>query len=179
MLGRIELIVGPMFSGKSTELMRRLRRHSIAKKKVIAIKHKGDTRYSKESMSTHDKLLMPAISCTLLSDIKDTLVANDVIGIDEGQFFPDICSICEELANMGKDVIIACLDGTFQRKPFGSVLELLPMAEDVTKLSAICVKCGNDAHFTMRLGSNDQVVIIGGAELYLPVCRKCYFSTKL
>ena len=168
--------MGPMFSGKSTELMRRLRRNIIAKKKCIAVKYKGDTRYSLDDMATHNKLLMPAIACSTLQESIDTLLKYDVVGIDEGQFFPDICEKAEELANNGKEVIVACLDGTFQRKPFGKILELLPLAEEIVKLSAICFRCGNEAPFTMRLGKQEEVLVIGGSELYKPVCRVCFMK---
>ena len=176
--GKIEIILGPMFSGKSTELMRRLRRNIIAKKKCVAIKYISDDRYSTENMATHDLLMMPAMSCSVLLKEVNGLLKYDVIGIDEGQFFPDITEACELLANKGKEVIVACLDGDFRRKPFGKVLELLPLAEEVTKLSAICILCGNDAFFTMKIGSNTEIVQIGGAELYKPVCRKCFFIKK-
>jgi hypothetical protein len=100
----------------------------------------------------------------------------DCIGIDEGQFFPDIVPFCEKMANIGKTVIVAALDGTFQRKPFGSVLDLIPLAESVTKLSAVCMLCYNDASFTERLGDELAVEVIGGSDKYLAVCRQCYFS---
>jgi len=99
---------------------------------------------------------------------------HDVIGIDEGQFFPDVVSFCEQMANMGKVVIVAALDGTFQRKPFGSILELIPMAEDVTKLTAVCVMCQGSAAFTKRLGEEQEIELIGGEDKYIAVCRSCY-----
>mmetsp|Transcript_24835 Transcript_24835/g.53824 ORF Transcript_24835/g.53824 Transcript_24835/m.53824 type:complete len:134 (+) Transcript_24835:3-404(+) len=98
----------------------------------------------------------------------------DVIGIDEGQFFPDIVPFCDMLASEGKIVVVAALDGTFQRKPFGTVLELIPLAESVCKLTAVCKGCFSDAAFTKRLGAETAVEVIGGSEMYLPVCRQCY-----
>lgn len=98
----------------------------------------------------------------------------DVVGVDEGQFFPDVVEFCEKLANEGKIVVVSALDGTFQRKPFGSVLQLIPMAEEVHKLTAVCKGCFRDAAFTRRIGSETQVEVIGGAEMYVPVCRECF-----
>jgi len=97
-----------------------------------------------------------------------------VIGIDEGQFFPDIVNFCEKMANDGKTVIVAALDGTFQRKAFGEVLQLIPMAESVTKLNAVCMVCYKDAAFTKRLGTETQVQLIGGSDMYISVCRTCF-----
>jgi len=172
--GRIEVIFGPMFSGKSTELLRRIRRYTVANHRCLVVKYKNDTRYSDENMSTHDKQMISAQPCTDLKDIEATAIFYDVIGIDEGQFFPDIVPFCEKLANIGKTVIVAALDGTFQRKPFGSVLELVPLAEQVTKLSAVCTSCFKDAAFSKRIGSEMEVEVIGGADKYVAVCRQCY-----
>lgn len=98
----------------------------------------------------------------------------DVIGIDEGQFFPDIVPFCEDMANGGKVVIVAALDGTFQRKGFGSILELVPLAESVTKLTAVCMMCYADGSFSKRIGSETAVEVIGGADKYVAVCRACF-----
>ena len=98
----------------------------------------------------------------------------DVIGIDEGQFFPDIVSFCERMANQGKIVIVAALDGTFLREGFGNVLNLLPVAEQVTKLNAICHHCMRDAAFTKRIGTEKEIELIGGSDKYVAVCRACY-----
>jgi len=100
----------------------------------------------------------------------------DVIGIDEGQFFPDLVEVCEKLAAAGKTVLVASLDGTFQRKPFGRTLELIPMAESVTKLQAVCMICFRDAAFSRRLGDETAIEVIGGADKYVAVCRECFFK---
>eukprot|EP01133_Synstelium_polycarpum_P010777 gene10777-12556_t len=170
--GHIEVIFGPMFSGKSTELLRRIRRYTIAHKKCLVVKYQADTRYSVNNMSTHDKQMWEATPCESLSGIDAS--EYDIIGIDEGQFFPDLVSFAETMANQGKTVIIAALDGDFRRKPFGNVLELVPLAETVTKLKAVCMICYQDAAFSKRIVSSTQLQLIGGAESYISVCRKCY-----
>lgn len=173
-LGHIELIIGPMFSGKTTELLRRIRRYSVTQRRCLVVKHRKDTRYSDTECATHDRHVHVAIPCELLGDLEQEFAAYDVIGIDEGQFFADIVTMADKLATAGKIVIVAALDGTFQRKPFGSVLELIPVAEQVDKLHAVCQLCFRDAAFTRRLGDEQQMVeLIGGADLYAAVCRNC------
>lgn len=116
---------------------------------------------------------MEAVPATTLYDVQGIQEA-DCIGIDEGQFFPDLVQFCEEMANKGKVLVIAALDGTFQRKPFGSVLDLVPMAEDVIKLSAVCMQCHRPASFTKRTVNDTAVEVIGGADKYISVCRSCF-----
>uniref|UniRef100_A0A5F9DLG4 Thymidine kinase n=1 Tax=Oryctolagus cuniculus TaxID=9986 RepID=A0A5F9DLG4_RABIT len=197
--GQIQVILGPMFSGKSTELMRRVRRFQIAQYKCLVIKYAKDVRYS-HSFCTHDRNTMDALPACLLRDVAQEALAVAVIGIDEGQFFPDIVEFCEAMANSGKTVIVAALDGTFQRKAFGSILNLVPLAESVVKLTAVCMECFREAAYTKRLGSEkevapagsgragrgasphsalchrSQVEVIGGADKYHSVCRLCYFK---
>ena len=150
-----------MFSGKSTELIRRLQRFRIAQYECLIVKYANDTRYTKEeAISTHDRQMVPAISSTRLNDLKNMrtrLDAYEVIGIDEGQFFPDVVEFSEEMADLGKTVIIAALDGTYQRKGFPNVLELVPLAEHVIKLTAVCMICFDDGSYTKRI-SNDKEV---------------------
>lgn len=176
MHGELQIILGPMFSGKTTELFRRVKRYTIAEKRCLVIKYIRDTRYSVEEAATHDKQTYAAVSASKLWDQIHVLPDYDVIGIDEGQFFPDLVEFCEHAANEGKIVIVAALDGTFQRKPFGSVLQLIPLAENITKLTAVCMVCFQDAHFTKRLGCETEVEVIGGADKYIAVCRKCFHS---
>ncbi|KAL1442935.1 hypothetical protein MTO96_046177 [Rhipicephalus appendiculatus] len=114
--GQIQLIIGPMFSGKTTELMRRLKRYEVANHKCLIVKYAGDTRYDDENISTHDRQAMAAVKATSLSNLKSTLSDFRVIGIDEGQFFPDIVDFAEYMADTGKVVVIAALDGTYQRQ---------------------------------------------------------------
>ncbi|XP_026885292.2 LOW QUALITY PROTEIN: thymidine kinase, cytosolic [Electrophorus electricus] len=172
--GQIQVIFGPMFSGKSTELMRRVRRFQIAQYCCLVIKYAKDTRYSDKGMSTHDRNTMDAVPATCLRDVRPVALEACVIGIDEGQFFPDIVEFSEEMANLGKTVIVAALDGTFQRKPFGSILNLVPLAESVVKLNAVCMQCFKEAAYTKRLGTEKEVEVIGGADKYHAVCRACY-----
>ncbi|KAL1287084.1 TK1 [Ovibos moschatus] len=173
--GQIQVILGPMFSGKSTELMRRVRRFQIAQYKCLVIKYAKDTRYS-SLFSTHDRNTMEALPACLLRDVIQDAQGVAVIGIDEGQFFPDIVEFCENMANSGKTVIVAALDGTFQRKAFGTILNLVPLAESVVKLTAVCMECFREAAYTKRLGVEKEVEVIGGADKYHSVCRLCYFK---
>ncbi|XP_036409365.1 thymidine kinase, cytosolic-like [Megalops cyprinoides] len=172
--GQIQVIFGPMFSGKSTELMRRVRRFQIAQYSCLVIKYAKDTRYSDKGVATHDKNTMAAVPATRLTDVRALALDARVIGIDEGQFFPDTVEFCEEMANMGKTIIVAALDGTFQRKPFGNILSLVPLAESVVKLNAVCMQCFKEAAYTKRLGQEREVEVIGGADKYHAVCRACY-----
>eukprot|EP01052_Picozoa_sp_SAG31_P000654 SAG31_NODE_19_length_35031_cov_42.510707_5_plen_210_part_00 len=167
-----------MFSGKSSELQRRLRRFTVAKKNCLLIKYCGDTRYDESCGVTHDQVQMQAVPVAQLSDVSEILLEDaDVIGIDEGSFLPDIVEFCEQQANRGKTVIVASLDATFQRKEFGRVCELVPLAEEVVKLTAVCSSCAKPAAFSRRLDSTSlEVEDIGGAEKYDAVCRSCFFA---
>lgn len=155
--------------------MRRVRRFQIAQNKCLVIKYAKDTRYS-NSFCTHDRNTMDALPACLLRDVAQEALGVAVIGIDEGQFFPDIVEFCEWMANAGKTVIVAALDGTFQRKAFGNILNLVPLAESVVKLTAVCMECFREAAYTKRLGMEKEVEVIGGADKYHSVCRLCYFK---
>ncbi|XP_030064513.1 thymidine kinase, cytosolic isoform X2 [Microcaecilia unicolor] len=168
-----------MFSGKSTELMRRVRRFQVAQYKCLVVKYDKDVRYSMNRLATHDRNLMDAVSAGRLRDVYQEAMASAVIGVDEGQFFSDIVEFCEEMANEGKTVIVAALDGTFQRKAFGGILNLVPLAESVVKLNAVCMECFREAAYTKRLGAEKEVEVIGGADKYHSVCRHCYFQRAL
>ncbi|NXU53267.1 KITH protein, partial [Turnix velox] len=176
--GQIQVIFGPMFSGKSTELMRRVRRFQLAQYRCLLVKYDKDTRYGLSGVCTHDKSTMEAVPASLLADVYQQALASAVIGIDEGQFFPDVVDFCEKMANAGKTVIVAALDGTFQRKAFGSILNLVPLAESVVKLNAVCMECYREASYTKRLGAEREVEVIGGADKYHSVCRACYFHKR-
>nr|XP_008523101.1 PREDICTED: thymidine kinase, cytosolic isoform X3 [Equus przewalskii] len=162
----------------STELMRRVRRFQIAQYKCLVIKYAKDTRYS-SNFSTHDRNTMEALPACQLRDAAQEALGVAVIGIDEGQFFPDIVEFSEAMANAGKTVIVAALDGTFQRKAFGAILNLVPLAESVVKLTAVCMECFREAAYTKRLGTEKEVEVIGGADKYHSVCRLCYFKKPL
>ena len=174
--GWIEVIAGCMFSGKTEELIRRLRRAKIAKQKVKIFKPKIDNRYSKSDIVSHSEQSLPSI---LIDDINEVLKHSEdaeVIGIDEAQFFSnDIVGICNNLANDGKRVIIAGLDQDYQGIPFEPMPQLLAIAEYITKTLAICVVCGNPADKTQRKTTSAERVIVGAADIYEARCRKCHY----
>lgn len=168
------MIVGPMFSGKSTEIIRRVRKYRAAKSSVLVIKYAEDTRYSSEDLATHDRSQLEALPTKVLAAVEPEAMKYDVIAIDEGQFYPDIVEYAEKWANAGKTIIISALDGTWQRKPFASIAALMSMADQVDKLYAVCYKCGNNAPFSARLTTETEEVVIGGADKYVACCRKCW-----
>lgn len=179
-LGQIQLIIGPMFSGKTTELMRRMKRYQIANHRCLIVKYAGDSRYDVENnVCTHDMQAMSAVKCTSLQSVAARKDEFRVIGIDEGQFFPDIVEFAEHMASSGKVVIVAALDGTYQRKGFPSILQLVPLSESVIKLTAVCMKCYAEASYTKRRGSETEVEVIGGADKYMAVCRACYYKKEV
>ena len=182
-MGRIELILGCMFSGKSSELIRRIRRYQSINKKVLSINYINDTRYGENNIITHDQLKEKALFASKLEILLQNKDFNncDIIAINEGQFFPDLYDMVTLIAdNYDKTIIICGLDGDFNRQPFGDILKLIPHAEDICKLSALCGICndGTNASFTKRITKSTEKVLIGGSESYIPVCRKCFNSTK-
>eukprot|EP00828_Plagiopyla_frontata_P003738 TRINITY_DN11212_c0_g1_i2.p1 TRINITY_DN11212_c0_g1~~TRINITY_DN11212_c0_g1_i2.p1 ORF type:complete len:227 (+),score=39.48 TRINITY_DN11212_c0_g1_i2:209-889(+) len=177
MNGKIELIAGPMFAGKSSELLRQVKRYRHAKKKCLLVNYIEDTRYTDDDcITTHDLEQLKAMKVMKLEELKEIYKKYDVIAIDEGQFFSDIDIYSEVFANDGKIVLIAALDSTFQRKGFGKICNLIPLCEQITKLTSICVYCYEAASFTKRIVESNEVELIGGAEMYRPVCRKCFFE---
>lgn len=172
--GQLQVIFGPMFSGKTTELLRRIKRYQVATYSCLVIKYENDNRYDNVGVSTHDRQTYQAVSCSKLSDVMQIAIKYEVIGVDEGQFFPDILRFSEEMTKLNKIVIVAALDGDFQRKPFGNILELVPIAESVVKLSAVCMNCYGEGAFTKRLCSDTAIEVIGGADKYMAACRDCH-----
>ncbi len=181
--GKLEVVCGPMFSGKSEELIRRLRRAKIAKQKVVVFKHAFDNRHNTEQVRSHNGSVIDAYAFEKVSEIRKHGMhdAITVIGIDEVQFYSDeIIPIICELIDAGKRVIVAGLDLDFRGVPFGPIPTLLAIADIVTKLTAICTVCGQEAHFTQRLVNNkpalfnDPVVMVGAQEVYQARCRSCY-----
>lgn len=174
--GWIEVISGCMFSGKTEELIRRLRRAEIAKQKVKIFKPLIDTRYSDKSIVSHNEQSLPSI---LIKDINEILEQSDdaqVIAIDEAQFFSeDITSVCNQLAMNGKRVIVAGLDQDYRGVPFEPMPQLLAIAEYITKQLAICVVCGNPADKTQRKTTSSERVIVGAADIYEARCRQCHY----
>lgn len=173
--GCIEVICGSMFSGKTEELIRRLKRAQFANQKIEIFKPEVDTRYSDMDVVSHD---LHSIPCTPVKDTARMLEAADdtqIVGIDEAQFFDEsLVSVAQELANRGKRVIIAGLDTDFKGKPFGPIPALMAVAEDVQKVHAICVKCGNLANHSHRLTRSHKLVVLGEKDIYEPLCRQCY-----
>lgn len=178
--GCFNLILGNMFSGKTTELMRRYRRYTIGGKKCFLVKYKNDVRYDKNMIASHDNVKVMATSCEKLCEV-DTMISNyDVICIDEIQFYTDAQIFCEKWANEGKIVEACGLSGTFNRTLFPVISELIPLAENVKFLKAICADNGNEASFTKLLSlDNDNIEQIGGAEKYKSVDRKTYFENNV
>ena len=177
--GLIEVICGSMFSGKTEELIRRLRRANFANQKVEIFKPKLDFRYHKEDVVSHNKTTIPSTPVSSSAEI--IKLANDieVIGIDEAQFFDeDLPSVCETLANNGARVIIAGLDMDFLGNPFGPIPALLARAEFVTKVHAICLGCGELAQFSHRKAKEEKLVLLGETEEYEPLCRKCFLEVQ-
>jgi thymidine kinase len=172
--GRLEVISGPMFSGKTSELVRRLRRHSIASMKCFAIKYAKDIRYSTDSLSTHDNVVYNAEPTNELTPLLNKAIEADVIGIDEAQFYPDILPFVDLLRDAGKTVIVTVLDMTFKREAFMPGAILLAICDDPVKLKAVCVVCKKDAAFSKRLTNEESLEVIGGSETYVAVCLLCY-----
>ena len=177
--GWIEVIVGSMFSGKSEELIRRLRRAQIARQKVQIFKPSVDTRFGDDDIVSHSDMRIPSRTVTQSRALLD-LVEEDteVVGIDEGQFFDqELPAIVNELANRGKRVIVAGLDQDYLGKPFEPMPQLLAIAEYITKTLAICMVCGNPANHTQRLVSSGDRVLVGAQGLYEARCRACFDPT--
>ena len=174
--GWIEVITGCMFSGKTEEMIRRLRRAEIAKQKVKIFKPRIDNRYSNSSIVSHNDQSLPSILISDINEVRKLSGDAQVIAIDEAQFFSaDIVQICNELALKGKRVIIAGLDQDFRGVPFEPVPQLLAIAEYITKQLAICVVCGNPADKTQRKIKESERVIVGAANIYEARCRRCHY----
>ncbi|MGA2623682.1 MAG: thymidine kinase [Bacteroidota bacterium] len=173
--GWIEVITGCMFSGKTEELIRRLRRAQIAKQEVIIFKPHVDTRYSPTHIVSHNEQSLSSIRVDNSKDILSLAKNAQVIGIDEGQFFsPELVGVCEQLAANGKRVIVAGLDQDYRGRPFEPMPHLLAVAEYITKTLAICMKCGNPADRSQRITKQQELVVVGAREVYEARCRKCF-----
>lgn len=173
--GRVEVVCGSMFSGKTEELIRRLRRATFARQKVTIFKPAIDTRYSDRDVVSHDHNAIRSTPVDSSADILRLAPGNDVVGIDEAQFLDEgLAEVCNQLAYSGIRVIAAGLDMDFQGHPFGPMPSLLAIADEVTKVHAICVKCGALAYVSHRLVKNDKQVMLGEKQAYEPLCRDCY-----
>ena len=189
--GYLELIIGPMFSGKTSKVLEIYKQCKFCNIPVTIINHSIDTRYHESMISTHDKIMAPCIQTTILSDIWDykdidshfnensdshiKLRTADVILINEGQFFEDLYEVVVDMLKCNKRVYICGLDSDFERKKFGQILDLIPLCDKVNKLTSLCSQCKNGTQgiFSMRLTSDKQQTLVG-SDNYIPVCRKCY-----
>jgi thymidine kinase len=178
--GYLELIIGPMFSGKTSKLLEIYKQCKFCNIGVSIINHSIDNRYHDTMVSSHDKIMAPCLQAKNLSDVwNDELKNSDVILINEGQFFSDLYEVVVEMLSCKKKIYICGLDGDFERKKFGTILDLIPLCDKVTKLTSLCSQCkdGTPGIFSMRLTSEKEQTVVG-SDNYIPVCRKCYESSK-
>ena len=175
-VGWIEVICGPMFSGKSEELIRRLRRAMIARKRVEVFKPAIDNRYSENEIVSHGDLRMTSQVVGSASDVIDLLDWRaEVVGIDEANFMgPQLVDVAQRLADSGKQVIISGLDTDYMGRPFAPIPDLLAHAESIIKTLAICVRCGNPAKHTQRLRGSEDLIVVGASDMYEARCRRCF-----
>ena len=181
--GRLEVICGPMFSGKTEELLRRIRRSQIARLPTVLIKPSTDTRYAVSDVVSHDKNAMSSVVVEKAQDIYDALEIDGkpalVVGIDEAQFFDDaLPEVCSTLADQGMRVIVAGLDLDFNGVPFGSMPRLLALAEEVTKLHAVCAETGRSAHFSHKIAGSSDTVELGEKDKYIPLARHAFVAAR-
>lgn len=177
--GWIEVICGSMFSGKTEELIRRLKRAHIANRKVAIFKPVLDKRYHETHVVSHDSNFISSMPLSAPEQILELAKGIEVVGIDEAQFFDmSLSTVCENLARKGTRVIIAGLDMDFEGRPFGPVPQLLSIADYITKVHAICVQCGDTAHFSYRKNSSPDTILLGEKEHYEPRCRTCFYKGR-
>ena len=182
MCGKLELIIGPMFSGKSTELIRRIKLLQKIEKKVLVFKPTIDSRYNQDKITSHN---YESVDCLILGKLDeipdDEVIKYNTIVVDEGQFFYDLVpTITRWIDNFSVDIIVGGLDGDFQRQPIGTILDLIPHADKCYKLISLCNICkdGTEAPFSFRLVNSADKVLVGGSESYIPVCRKHFNNLK-
>lgn len=180
--GYLEIIFGPMFSGKTSKLLELYKQYTFCNIPIAVINHSSDTRYHETMLSTHDNIMIPCIQTTNLMDVwkgKNNIQYAEVILINEGQFFEDIVESVNCMLQMNKTIIICGLDGDFERKKFGNILDLVPLCDKVTKLSSMCNLCkdGTPGIFSLRLTREKEQMLIG-SDNYIPVCRNCYNLNK-
>lgn len=179
-IGSIEVIAGSMFSGKTEELIRRLRRAQFARQKVEIFKPTVDVRYSEDEVVSHDENSIQSTPVENSANILLLASDVDVIGIDEAQFFDEgLVDVTVKLANQGTRVIVAGLDMDFKGIPFGPIPKLMAVADYVSKVHAICMRCGSIAQFSHRMSEKEQVVLLGEKDIYEPLCRSCYQKASL
>jgi thymidine kinase len=178
-VGSIEVIAGPMFSGKTEELIRRMRRADLARLETQLFKHDADVRYSREHVVSHSQWQLPSQTVRSASEIAQGLrPLVRVVGIDEAQFFDDaLVDLAISAANRGIRVILAGLDLDYRGRPFGPMPQLLAVANEVTKINAICMQCGEPAHFSQRLSPSSEHIVIGANDVYEARCRRCFIPS--
>jgi thymidine kinase len=172
----LEIIIGPMFSGKTSRLVEIYKQYKFCDIPVIVINHSFDNRYHEDLLSTHDKIMIPCIRISKLFDINSSQLEDiEIILINEGQFFEDLYTWVELMLKQNKKIYICGLDGDFERKKFGKILDLIPLCDKVTKLSSLCGICknGTSGIFSMRITQEKEQTVIG-YDNYIPVCRKCF-----
>jgi thymidine kinase len=184
--GYLELIIGPMYAGKTSEILEIYKQCVFCNIPVTIINHTIDKRYHDTMLSSHDKIMAPCLQATTLSDIWANYASTNVVRnakvilINEGQFFPDLYEVVVDMLNHNKKVYICGLDGDFERKKFGNILDLIPLCDKVRKLTSLCSICkdGSLAIFSMRLTKEKEQTVVG-SDIYIPVCRKCYTNNSL
>lgn len=192
MAGKIILFIGPMFAGKTETLIQKLRRAALSGREVTIIKYAGDSRHEPEILRSHSDAAQGAspalgqtapINVEVVERLEQARLSGppekSVIGVDEGQFFPDLVKMCQIWANEGRIVYVSALDGDYQMRPFGQVCFLVPHCEKVEKFQGVCMSCGGDSSFTKRIVDSDLQVLVGGKESYSALCRKCYNASGL
>jgi thymidine kinase len=179
-IGHLSICCGCMFSGKTSWLLQQFKKYSYIGKNICVVNYADDKRYDDKMLSTHDKQMIPCIQTYSLESIRGILDKNDVILINEGQFFKDLNQVVSELVEQNKIVHIAALDGDFKQQEFGQVLQLLPKCDDYIKVHALCAKCkdGTQAPFSFRVSEESQQISIG-SDNYLPLCRRCYKNASV
>lgn len=180
MEGKLSLIIGPMFSGKSTLLLTRYRRYRIAGKRCLLVKYAGDDRYndSQDSIVTHDQLRYKAVSCRTLEEISAVVEKHDVICIDEIQFYPDAVKYVDAWATNGKIVEVCGLSGDFKREPFEQISQLISKADSIQHVTAVCRITGKDAPFSQRISTETAQEVIGGTDKYRAASRQAFFAQE-
>jgi len=176
---KIQVICGPMFSGKTKTLIREIASYSKLGKKVVVFKPKLDDRYAEEAIVSHDKDQAEAFSVDRPQEILDLFHRADVVAIDEAQFFdPSIVDVCETIAGYGKNVIVAGLDLDYRARTFGAMPQLLCIADEIIKLNSVCTFCSGRARFSHRITKHEGIVVLGEKDKYVPLCRSCYNEMK-
>jgi thymidine kinase len=176
--GSLNLIIGPMYSGKTSTLITRYNRHQIARRKCIMIKYSRDTRYDEKMIVTHDGVRVTAVSCEELVDVDEIITQYDVVCVDEVQFYKDAHIFCDRWANKGLIVEACGLNGTFERKPFPVISQLISRCNNMIFLKSICVETSQDASYTKRNTNDTEVEVIGGPDMYSAADRITYFKNK-